>query len=173
MAMLFVFLVCAASLYALDIMAGISYIQPASLSQIKQAFKDKDLSALLEGHQVVIHGAVTDNLFNAGLELGVEMHADSDYVPVPVGRAYAGLRIRPFEYFAASADIGYQLTLLDNHLFADDLIWRFAGEMVLSHVSVELFTILPVPTDQGFRAVFNLGDAMRNARLGLSASYKF
>lgn len=165
--------ICLISAAAIDFTAGIAYIQPASFAEIRQAFSDKDLSALVEGHQVVIHGSVTDNLFNAGLELGVEFHADTAFTPVPVGRVFAGITLRPFEYFAASADIGYQISLLDNHLFADDLIWRFAGEMTLEHVSVELFALLPVPTDAGFRAVLNLGNAIDNARLGLSGSYRF
>lgn len=166
-------LALALPVFALDFSAGIAYTQPAPLSEIRQAFSEKDLSVLVEGHQVTLTGSVTDNVFTAGLEAGVEMHTADGFAIAPLARLYAGLRIRPYDYFGISGCLGYQIAFLSDGRFAGDVIWRFSGEMVLEHVSVELFAVLPVPTDRGFAALLNLGDAARNARLGLSGSYRF
>jgi len=160
-------------LSAMSFQAGLTYTQPASLDNIIGGMKEKNLSVLLAGHEVCVSGHMTDSFLDVGIDAGVALHESASWVPVPLFRAYVGMKVRLFEYFGIGGHVGGQIKLLSDNSFDASLFWRFAGEIMIEPINIELYMALPVPLDQGLASVFNFGTAAHNARFGLAVTYEF
>lgn len=158
---------------AMSFQAGLTYTQPASLDNIVSGLKEKNLSVLLEGHEICVSGRMTDSFLDVGIDAGVALHESASWVPVPLFRAYAGMKVRLFEYFGIAGHVGGQVKFLSDSSFDASLFWRFAGEVMIEPITIELYAVLPVPTDQGVATLFNFGTAAHNARFGLAVTYEF
>lgn len=165
-------LVMITGVFAMSFEAGITYMQPASLDTIIESLREKDLSLFLNGHEVAVSGRLSDMFLDAGVEAGVQLYKVRNWSPIPFVRAFAGMKVRMYEYFGISGGAGYQMRLLlDDKSFEGTLFWRFAGNMLVGPISIEGVVMLPVPTDQGIANVFNLGNAAHDAKFGFSVTY--
>ena len=163
-----------AGVFAMSFEAGITYMQPASLDTIVESLKEKDFSLFLDGHEVALSARMTDMYLDVGLDAGVQLYKIKNWSPIPFVRAFAGMKVKLFEYFAISGSVGYQMKVfLEEKSFEGNLFWRLAGNMYAGPMSIEGVILLPVPTDQGIANIFNFGTAAHDARFGMSVTYMF